>query len=623
MRVNTAELATLRTYPHRTRYHLGVERGTTLLTAQVNGTQIEGATNILLKNVVGDPTNLVKGMTVAIHSLLTNDRVVTAVFISYNSGTMTLTIGPNAETAFNDQYVTIYSAMKLWRLIPPAFDIQHIPPFAIIGPPRAGFVDEPIKFVGANSYSPIGRTLNTPRWHIFQDGFISGGDTAQFNSVTVPLIVSFPTAGEKLIRFTCRDSTTELATTYRPILIFDRTGPNAPYEEVKVNSMQGRAGAGWSASFTVYGEANPDAFPPQALVVFWVEDWYGDEQVSVGGCLRGYGETLFSGWVREGSVTVNSDEQSVTFTADSVDLLLDRLTMPDYTFRDGDDSTNWFTFNNLTLGKASLHIIQQETTLSQMCDVFHATFNYQLDILDIPSSELLKQLQQSILPACFGYSAGSRYASFTLARNRNAIDPTQRGYLKRAAITFTADDWMNLEVGEERFASTAQVRLEGRLGDDMPISAEYPFTGPANAGAIKIISGLFFKNQAQADELVETIWKSDNRRINRVSLKLANYRILEPAFQEYFTIYLPDSQNNRGYNFVGTINGVQGREFFTEAVSFQFEEGAILVNVEGRASIYGPAGTNWMPISPTPTLENVPGYDQNPNDDLTGTDGVL
>lgn len=622
MKVSTAEQTTLRTFPQASKWYLGFQRGLNLLTAQIDGDHAAGATELLLKNVVcDDTTELRRGMTVSISLISNNDRHTDAVFLHYDPYTLTLTIGSNNTTALNNHYVTIYSKMTLWKMTPRPFDSQHLLPFPIVGSPRAGFVNEPIAFLGANSYSPVGRALSDPRWKFFggHETLVSGSLSA-FNTAGSPLVMTWDAPGEYMLRFRCEDSLGEVGRTFRPILMFDRSGANAPYEQFRINSCAWRGG-GWSANITLYGVADQDEVPTEALMVLWAEDWYAGVKGSIGGQLRGESEVLFTGWVRGGSVRMEADEHSVTFDVDSVDTLAGALAMDDYTFRDGDDTTDWLHFANLTSGKAALHLLQQRTTLPLMADVFCASFNYQQDRIDVPQGKLLTQLQQSIMQNCTGYVAGSRFCSLTLSRDRNYATALQRGELKNTSISLSSADWLSFVPTEDRFAGYAQVRLEGRDGQDNLIAGVYPTTGPAHSGDILVLSNYFFKDQAQADELAFAVWRVGNRRIQSCHMELPNYRMLEPAFQEYFNAVLPSAENNRGYNWVSTLNGATGREFLCVGMAINFhEEGFITVSIDGKNSTYGPNGLSWDVPDPLPVLEDVPGYDQNPSGGETGTD---
>ena len=615
MKVTDAEQVLLRTFPQRSKWYLGVERGVTMMSARVDGNHALGDTTILLKDVTFptgmDATDLVRGMTVSLHLAAVNDRRVDAAFLAYDTGTKILTISPNTRTCDDDYYVTVYSSMKLWRVDEPAWDgEQHYPPFAVIGPARAGFTDEPLNFIGANSYSPIGLALSSPQWKFFQDETIESGTVNDIGTVTSPVVVSWASAGEKLVRFRIDDSDGERGLTYRPVLIFDRAGANAPYEEIIIRSCKWN-GMGWSADFTVYGAADKmNDFPPQARVVLFAEDWYGATKQSIGGCLRGMGEIVFEGFIREGTTTVSAEDNSVSFTAVSVDALMARLAMPNFTLRDGNDTTNWHTFAGLNATKALLHLIQQHTTLAQVADVFTATFDYELDIVDVPQANLLAQVTQSILSK-FGYAAGSRFGSITLARDKNLLTEEMRAGLKGSASVFAADDWLTLEIGEERFGSIAQVTLEGKDGADVPLRAVYPSSGFGHNGDVIVDSGWIFKNQTQADELAQLVYARGNRTIKHVSLRLPNYRVVEPAFQEFFSVTLPHDDNLRALNWTP-------KDFFATEMSIEWGDGFMTVTLGAEVSRFGDDGEGWDPDDNIP-LEHVYGYDQNlTSDESTG-----
>lgn len=617
MKVNETEQALLRSYPQASRIYLGVQQGVELLTAQVDSDHAQGDTTILLKNVVcADKGDLKRGMSVSIGELETRNRKVSAVFLSYNSGTLTLTIGPNAHTAHNDDYVTVYSAFHLWKMDAPTWDgSQHIEPFAIMGPPRAGFINEPLAFVGDNSYSPLGYSITDYVWKKFDANLVSG-DLNASNDVDNPLVLEWDTAGEYLIKLKVTDDVGEVGISFRPVLIYERTGANAPYSDFIIKNAKWN-GRGWSADFTVYGSATEDDFTPEALVVVWSDDYYGGTQQNIGGAYRGASEVKFIGWIRDNSVRANADDHSVRFTLDSIDAIMAHLTMPSFTFRDGNDTTNWHTFNGLTLDKAALHIIQQRTTLALIADVFVSLFSFELGILDVPEASLFDQLNHSIVQAAFGYVAGSRFGSVTIARDRNVLTDTLRAYLNTASIQFEARDWLELEIGKESFASLARVRLEGRLADDMPVASNYPTTGPGHSGEIRTISGLLFDSQAQADELAQRIYRKGNRRIKNVSLKLPIYCVLEPAFQEYFTVILLAAQNAAGYMWDNTLNGDTGREFTCSGMSIEFGEGFIMVNITGEASLFGGHGASWTPLTTIPPRQWLSGYGQGADGNVT------
>lgn len=625
-----SELTALRTYPHSSRLWLGVQQGVDILTAEADGDHAPGAIEILLKNVeVDDLSDLIKGMTVSVGVPQAADRRVSAVFLDYDNGTLTLTIGANALEILDDTNITVYSAFKLWKLTPPAFTEQKTPPFAIMGSARAGFVDEPLAFVGEFAYSPVGRDLTDFQWKKYDASLLSGSLTAA-NTEDAPLVLQWDTPGEKLVRYRVTDDEGEIGKSFRPVLMFERAGANAPYAEFTVSNFR-FTGGGWSADIQVFGVANSDLFPRQALIVIWAEDYYGFPvqglQQSIGGQYRGASEIVYTGWVRANSTVVESDNNSVRFTIDSVEVMMQTLTMPDYTFRDGDDTTDWLTFADLTLDKAALHIVQQCTTLPLMADVFMAMFGFRLTILDVPSAPLLTQLQQSILQACFGYAAGSRFGSITLARHRNMLTRELRAYVGLASIMFASSDWLVLNVDGDQLAGTAQVTLEGRLGDDTPVRGVYPEVGPSSNGALKTMSGYLFFDQAQADEAAQVIWRADNRQVRGANMRLPNYRVLEPAFEEYATIILLNTENTRGMNWDNTLHGDTGREVLATGMSIEFGEGFITVSYEFTVSVYGAQGRAWDLLDPAPVLEFMYGYGQNavtpvePENALVDSDG--
>jgi hypothetical protein len=264
-------------------------------------------------------------VTVAIGNA-TQDRRVDAVFLDYDNGTLTLTIGPNALQANDGQTLTVYSAMKVWRVAPPTFTAQKTPPFAIMGSPRAGFINEPLSFVGEFSYSPVGRTIDEYAWKKFSAATLVSGDQSVANTEDAPLVLSWDTAGEYLVRLKVTDSAGEVGKSFRPVLmILNGKASTRPTRSSRCKTFA-TAAQDWSAGVTVYGVADNDTFPRQGLIVVWAEDWYGapvdGAQASIGGQYHGASEVVFCGWIRTGSVTASAEENSVTFTIDSAETQL-------------------------------------------------------------------------------------------------------------------------------------------------------------------------------------------------------------------------------------------------------------------------------------------------------------
>jgi hypothetical protein len=183
-------------------------------------------------------------------------------------------------------------------------------------------------------------------------------------------------------------------------------------------------------------------------------------------------------------------------------------------------------------------------------------------------------------------------------------------------------------------STTAQVILEGKQGDDTLVRGVYPSSGPSRNGAIVTQSGYLFFDQDQANELAHALWRQDNRQLKGITLRLPNYRVLEPAFEEYATVILLTAENTRGINWDNVLNGDQGREVVTKGASITFNEGALMVTYDFAVSVHGAHGVSWDVLDPAPVLQWCYGYGQaaetpvallldTSGDRLLDSDGVL
>lgn len=624
----------LRRYPQRSKFYLGIQRGATLYSARVNGAQATGATAIPLNNASGTAGNVKNGMTVYFGSTA-GGKNLGAARIKGLSGS-TLTIAANGLTLANGTFVTISNIFRLWPVNndDPAFGGQAFPPVPLIGSARAGFVGEDIAFASDRSFSPVSTSITSTLWD-FNGGTIrSGGTTASVGDNTNPLKVRFPAAGEYAISCTKTDSNALSTTAFRPVLVYDRgQGTNAPFTNFRVVKCEGTYPAGWNATFRVYGTADEAAFPSGGQVVLFAEDWYGPQKLSIGGA-EAQPEIIYTGFILKATVSTSSTLKYVDIETSSVDEMMKLEYCNAVSFKQSGSPANWHEISSMTVAKCLWHFVIYHTTLLNMVDVIIYDGSKSVTALDIASNTMHNILDQQFLKPVFGNACGSRFGELYLQRNFQMISVSQRQSLSPSQITFEKDDWRgDLSFGDEPITKVSQVHLECYLPDLTAVIADSP-TYPSDYGDRLQDSGYLVTDGPDAVVEASRLRGWRNNQFPSLGIKLANYRVLEPASQDFCQIRLKLADNTRGLNW--DAGPGLGKEFITRGASFLIDKGYLLATYQLEGAVYSPisgtfyiaptppcpAGTHWDSNSRicVPDGGCPPGTHQNPNTGLCDPD---
>ena len=320
------EKALLLERPHRTKLYMVVDKPPTVLAARVNNSMItKGARTIVYDNESGNEAAVLAGMTLLVGTAAGSSDLGAVRVKAINASTNTLTIAENSIAWVDNVYLTVKAEFRLWSVFPNMtvsgsvvdwfkdYDINYdtnvyrkqnvwLPPVPIMGPPAVAFLDggtATVRFVGEDSYTicPNGIKIggvsqddvdidSTCVW-AFEGGTPSAAST--LGTKVNPHQITWNTAGRYLASLQVANNKptynnkayVKKTIGYRPVFILNRPGSalgeNEPYEEFQLVSCSGDfTSGGWEAKIRVFGDADIDEFPDNAMVVLFAEEWWGE-----------------------------------------------------------------------------------------------------------------------------------------------------------------------------------------------------------------------------------------------------------------------------------------------------------------------------------------------------------
>lgn len=648
--VSDATRAILRAQKQESQVWVGVQTGRpavfqTTVTAYDAGTfTVTCADNV--------PADVRAGMTLAVGTADDN-ALYGAVRIKRFPAANQIQVEPNSVPAYGGfnvgDVLTVDGVYRLYRKLPEVtagvtaedYDLTYgapdnagwggqPPPFAIMGPPRAGFrtardgSTQQYRFYGYASYArDIGANITAWAWD-FDDGVIVAGAANQEGTVDNPIVVEFPTAGEKLITLTVTDSNGKTHTAVRPALIYERTGANMPYQ-VKAGDIQWQ-GSGWQCTIEAWYDAGKAKWPDNCLVVVWAEDWYDGVQQSFGS-VRGCEEILFVGWVKTDSVKVSASGDTVTFSAYTIDKALGELDIWPINFANSAAApaawANPEQIQDMRLEDVWHWLISLRSNLKDLVDCYMCSDmgllgGKALDYIDLTEATLKQQASDQIGSCFFGDLLSSRFSSVHVNRDRNMLTMAQRSVLGQPLMLFEKRDWFGeLDIGDEQQRdAVCQVDFIGFIYDANSDPIAVYSLAPEwqkNYGDVIKVDGILLSGdtvaaaQAECNEQSGLYFAWKNVRFPRTLLRTGNNRMFDPAWQDLIAIYLEPEDNARGLDW-------PSKEFIVRDATIHVAGGFIEVDYGLEASTWGPAGVGGEGDSDYPSSPEYPPSPHNPPD---------
>ncbi len=630
------EIDLLRTRSHLSRLYLSVYKPNTLYTGVVVGDYDRGATEIVYSTISGDPAPLPRDLTVWVGTTVGDNDLGKVRLHTVDSGTSTIIVAENSIEWQNGAFITIIAFYDIWPIyyrivhddnnVPTFYKDYNIPyddnqnsifdPIPVMGPHLAGMLVDGVKefyFDAAGSYdfTDLGGSLSYA-WSF-------EGATTLTSSLATPGWIAWDTPGHYTVALTVSNTTTLRSyNAYRHVSVYTDIGGNSPpIVNWTTNNLQGDAGSGvWSGQIQIREDVG-DSIIDGALIVIFAEDYYGDNQISIGGNYPNREDIVFVGYVRDGSVSIDPETSVVSFSVTNLAGKMQSREVYAILVTSSVDPTDWYHIKNMTVDLAIYHFLRWHTTVYRIADVVPNGSLLPVEEISTSRSFMFGSLNEILRTTLVGGACVDRQGKLWLETKVDIIPELDRSL--GTVMTLTRSDWLNnLDFAYVREQKCSYVELGGVAytgpTDDIgtAIISCAPGFAPNYQGSPTKISQLVLVNQTDTNELAGNYLAMLNKKFPELNITFTgNYRVFDIAPQERLLVNLAADENYA--NIVWT-----DKSFIAQSVSLAYDSAQRFVTVKGVFSeeSSGPAGIAGPYVQSVEDLEpdvnTVPGENNTP-----------
>lgn len=634
MNLSSANLAKLRSQPHRTIPYLSIYKPKTILAAQVTGTYNKGETEIDFYNVsTGSYLNAYPNMQVLVGSAPgESDRGrirMRAITGSYsvmaennilweNGDYLTFIDYINVEAIFpriiqnpnNAEDVIFY---KDWD-IPYSNQNSVYGTFPNAGSHRAGFLE-----TGTVSfYFTATGTVNVNGSAITHSWAFEGGTPTGSTALT-PGLVAWQAPGHYKVRYISTAGGVS-DTTYRYVSVYDRpeNGVNTPILKWQLQDFSGnRSEGGYIGRFKVWQDLG--SIEPNALVVLFTDDWYGGEKISLGGNGQNNSTIFFVGYILKDSIQFNYKEGFAEFDVGSATEVMKLSEGFAISCESKVTPATWFQLQEMTTRKALYHYLKWHSTVLDTTDFQYIGDDRLVQYFDTDRQSLYDAVNSFVSEGLIGEVVSDRQGKIW-----SEISPV--GYENPmssipAGMTIQKQDWIGEpNISERRVNDTSFIEMGGvvyngaQTNTFQALLTNAPSFTPFYRGkSEKPHEGLILLSQSQLNQLSGNYLAARNSQFEDVSLSAkGNYRNLDIAPQERMFLLINENdtvirKSTIGYPFrLMTMNWLYNADKELMYPELVFEQ--IATGTAGRTLI--------IPAEPPTDGYDYPGFNLPPLPDF-------
>ena len=570
--LTAAELALLRTQPHRSRFYLSIYEPNTVLSGQVSGSVEKGDMVIGYDNITTGSSGLVKrGMTLLVGTTAGDDNMG-SIYVK-GADANEIIVGENSHINWSDNlYLTVIDFFQVWPIYPrytsdeeditvyKDYDVSYsnqntvLGSLICMGPNHAGFLDTATGtssvYYSASGTSNLTTGTNSFHWH-----FVGGTPTG--SSVQTPGNILYGDAGHFSTYLTVSGTAGSIETSTRHISIYDRPedGPNFPILSWGFDGdLAGDRDSGGS-SIRLWVDENIGSIQDGALVIIFADDWYGTTKQSIGGYFPNRESTIFVGYIIGSSIDYDWQSSRVTFRVSSPTELMKQVEAFSVSVKDSTDpdasatsdgGSPWFYVERLTMESALYHYIRWHSTINLCMDVEYNATNFNLQFFDADRSSLYDALNSLMDSAVVGKAICDRQGKLWFEIEYEAINNAATAL--SLGLNILNQDWINSQSIQERrvnelsFLEWGGIYWQGATANAFSaLLAAAPGIVPAYRGKPARLHGLALSSQNQLNTLVGNVYANRNAPFSEVGIDIAgNYRNFDIAPQERVTLTLQD-----------------------------------------------------------------------------------
>lgn len=557
----------LRMEDHRTKLYLSIYQPPIIWQAHVNPTPTPARKDYVITYydvVQGSYLNVQAGMTVIIGT--DSDPDLYGKLRVRSISATTITLAENADIPWvHDLLLTVVNFHEIWSVYPYleqsgedvifykdrdlAYTNQNsvLGTFICMGPHHAAFLENGV----AQVYYSASGTSNLLGENITYAWEFQGSPTLVSSSPT-PGYITYNTPGHYTTILTVTSASGAVDKSYRHVSIYDRPGEGTslPVEDWDLLSLSGsREEGGYTARVRVRDAL--EGMQDGALVVIFADDWYGAQQISLGGNAEHREKIFFVGYIDGGSIRYDYANSETEFEVVSPTRLMQSMEGFSVSVESSAAPTAWYQLLNMTVRRAVYHYLRWHSTVLTCHDFrYEELANQNIEYFDADRTSLYDAVANLLNTARLGEFVCDRQGRMYAEQCAGAVG--DGGSSLPYVTDLSKDDWVGqLDIQERMKKEVSYLELGGMYhagpGNlSTPLLACAPGETPGYQGTVKRLSGLAVEDQDHLNWLAGAWYSWLNLRYPEVGIDLrGNYRVFDIAPQTDVLLTVQQGMNNR------------------------------------------------------------------------------
>lgn len=613
MILSPSDLELVRTVPQSSTLYLSIFTPNVVMSCQPTGTLARGDRTIPFMGVTtGSYTGIESGMTLLVGTSPGSDDLGK---IRIKSATVSeITVAENSHINWAQAtHLTVLRYWELWPIYPKIisdpldsenvifykdYDIPYtdqnsiLGAFPCAGTHRAGFSGDSFYYSTSGTSHLLGSALSYS-WS-FEGGSITGSTSA------TPGYVRYDNPGSYVTRLVVTGANGSVDTTYRYVSIYERPGSstdNLPIRKWEMDELSGsRAEGGYTTTVRVIDEILP-TIRDGDVVVIWADDWYGSQNVSLGGNSENNSSIFFVGHISNGSIRYNYQTSVTEFQVASITDIMKLSEGFSVSVESKDSPSKWFELLDMDGRRAIYHYLKWHTTALYFNDFQFLGTDQKIQFFDSDRG--------SMFDAVDNYMRGTLVGSVVADRqNKIWAEVDAKAYTNPTGSfppiqNFSKRDWIGepsiqramtapisyLEMGGVAYSGTTTGTFSALIG-------VAPGETPSTRGRVERVQGLALSSQSQLNQLVGNVFANKNTKYPIISVEArGNYAHLDIAPQTTLGMQIEPNDNNAGIRIQSP--------YLIDSMSWTYSNNTKLVRLDLGALVTGEMGE-------TITIPDVP-----------------
>lgn len=544
MRAATAgELTKLRSDGQAATLRLAFAEPPLVFQARVNGTfpTTDQVQSIPYDTVtLGAYTDLEEGMTLLVGSSAGSGDLGQAR-IKAGSTSSTLAIGRTSDIPWADNlYLTALREFALWAKQPLlnttgtllddnttyTDQLTLMRPVPLMGP------DALLQLTGATVvYQPSAAASWAPNSTITGYSWSCSPAAASLTGgTTATPTITFNATGTYTLKLTVTAANGKTTTGHRTVRVVG--GSETPITEFTLDQLQGDTSAGgWTATVTLFSQAEQSSVRDRAKVFIYASDTYGGVEGSIGQ-YAGLEHQVMVGWIIGESIEYDAQIGSVTFTIAGPAAWLQKLgSTATYIEAVTNSPANWNQIKDVNLAKVAWYFLSWRSTAAEVMEIPQPSINYTFGGITAGMGTIWSQITDAASNRLLCEARCDRYGTLHLDRDPQVMTTAQRNALPIIMDFTQADCQEKIDLERRTVPESGVLELSGLYfsgGSTGLILSRAAGWAMKHYGKPETRDRIVASSQADANLIAGSLLAKSNNPYPRVTLKLAqNNRMLD------------------------------------------------------------------------------------------------